>query len=384
MTVLPHYDDAIRNLEGSHYPKQARKLIFAACRRRWENDESKLSTVALADLVGELLQAHPTLAELREALVRIVRKLNKKDLYADVADETIAALKVLYGEDTANETVEPIARQTQPEGEEIGETQVSALGAAARILESHPQAQRMRKLLYATCYNFWENDLDKLLALDFPVLIEQARQTYPTYAQLQNRLQRVVRSLNKRDRYEQIASVILEQLGHFYDSDMNALGSALPAGSPAQALQPILVSESATPLGLGSPQEGVLPMQADIAAEEPKLENTRQVSSPFYNVFQLRREVMKYTTPLQAKALVFATLQGKPIAPQGVDWLLLKTYNLDDLLRDLIQAHQNLDRLVTSLEAAAHQQERVGEALQAASAIAISVKPIYGRTQQSP
>ncbi|MEO0946654.1 MAG: hypothetical protein AAFY11_00615 [Cyanobacteria bacterium J06641_5] len=382
MTVLPHYNDAIRNLEASRYPKQARKLIFAACRRRWENDESKLNTVTLIDLVGELLQAHPTLAELRGTLTRIVEKLNKRELYADVADEVLAALKVLYGEDTVDDdTLESVATLTLPDGTEIGETQISALGAAARILEAHPQARRMRKLLYATCYNFWENDPDKLLALDFQVLIEQAHQTYPTYAQLQNRLQRVVRSLNKRDRYEQIASVILEQLGHFYDSDLNALGSILPAGGRARALQPILESDSAIPAS--SPADGKPSMQAEIAAEEPKLEKTRQESSPFYNVFKLRREVMKYTTPLQAKALVFATLQGKPIAPQGVDWLLLKTYNLDDLLRDLIQAHQSLDRVVASLEEAARQQERVDEALQAASAIAISVKPIYGRTQQN-
>lgn len=379
MTVLPHHDDAVRNLESSRYPKQARKLIFAACRRRWENDEAKLSTVTLADLLGELQQAYPTIEALREALVRIVKKLNKKDLYAEVADAVLAALQILYGEDAA--AVLPlVAISTAPVAVAVEETQISALGAAARILEAHPQARRMRKLLYATCYNFWENDLDKLLALDFQALIEQARQAYPTYAQLQRRLQRVVRSLNKREQYEQIASIILEQLARFYDRGLGATSDPLPASSPARTWSPEV--KAAVPL-VDPPEVAMPPERATaIVAEESRREKTRQASGPFYNVFKLRREVMKYTTPLQAKALVFSTLQGKPIAPQGVDWLLLKTYNLDDLLRDLIQAHRGLEPLKTSLERAAREQERVEEALQAASAIALSVKPIYGRTEQ--
>ena len=380
MTVLPHYDDAIRNLEGSRYPKQARKLIFAACRRRWENDESKLNTVTPADLIDELLQAYPTPDELRDALARIVKKLNKKDLYAEVAGEVLVALQTAYGKGTTDNPPQPLLiTPTAPVETGLEETQISALGTAARILEAHPQARRMRKLLYATCYNFWENDLDKLLALDFEVLIEQAHQTYSTHAQLQSRLQRVVQSLNKKEQYEQIASIILEQLARFYDKDAD--GVAIPAAkSLPQALQPVtdavpLIPEAAGPAS---------PLPAAAPAEEPKREKTRQESSPFYNTFKLRREVMKYTTPLQAKALVFATLQGKPIAPQGVDWLLLKTYNLDDLLRDLIQAHPGLAPLKSSLERAARKQERVDAALQAASAIAISVKPIYGRTEHNP
>lgn len=367
MTAFPLYDDAIRKLEGSRYPKQARKLIFAACRRRWENDESKLATVALVDLVDELLQSYPTLESLQEALEKIARKLNKKELYAEVAGEVIHAVGPLYGGDAVAAGKQLGAPSTAPDDAvEFEATQISALGAVARILEAHPQSLRMRKLLYATCYNFWENDLDKLLALDLQVLIEQAYQAYPTPLQLQERLQRVVRSLNKKDRYEPIAQTIVERVTDLYDGD--ALVASVPVVAAANTPDRSLAVAAEDPVPL--------------AAEELR-EETRQERNVFYNTFKLRREVMKYTTPLQAKALVFSILQGKSIDPHGVDWLLLKTYNLDDLLRDLIQAHDGFDVLKESLERVARQQERVDEALQAASAIAVSVKPIYGRTEQN-
>lgn len=392
MVASALYSQATSNLENVPYPEQARKLVFAACRRRWENDREKLATLELEVLLGELLQLYPSLERLRLVLARIVGNLNKKDFYAEVADEVLRALACLYDEVEAA-SLQPIAPPTGPvdaDGLEAA-TQISGLGAVARILEAHPQAARMRKLLYAACYNFWENDLDKLLVLDFQGLIEQVRQAYPTREQLRGRFQRIVRSLNKQAQYEQIAGIILAQLDRLYAKEAEIAMQPVEPASPSVEIEveaagvpveepveePVTVAPSPTDPTPVPSQLPAPPAVAEVGGE------TRQESGPPYNAFKLRREIMRYTTPLRAKALAFSLLHDKQLEPQGVDWLLLKTYNLDDLLRDLVQSHPSLDDLQESLGRTARgQSHRVEEALQAASAIVLAVRSIYNRAEQ--
>ncbi len=393
------YGRAAENLASVPHPEQARKLVFAACRRRWENDSERLATLELDALVGELLQIYPTLEQLRTVLARIVGKLNKKDTYAEVADEVLWALGCLYGE-TGAVPARPVAPPTGPVDVEDFEaaTQISGLGAAARILEAHTESARMRKLLYAACYNFWENDLDKLLVLDFQGLIEQARQSYPTRDQLHGRFQRVVSTLNKQKQYEQIANLILTQLDRLYskEAEMGLLPAEELPNGPAENLAaafgleagvgvPPQAAEAFPGPGRGpleqpsqeEPATAIAPVAGEDASPEDTIQEGMQAD---YNAFKLRRELMRYTTPLRAKALVFSLLNERPLEPQGVDWLMLKTYNLDDLLRDLVRAHPTLKEVQENLERTARDRsQRVEDSLQAASAIALALRSVYGR-----
>jgi adenylate cyclase len=75
-----------------------RKLLFCLCYRHWEQDVERLNQLDLADLVQQSLQIAPQRKDLKYHLGRIVKRVNRRKTYTHVANEIMAAFKVLYSQ----------------------------------------------------------------------------------------------------------------------------------------------------------------------------------------------------------------------------------------------------------------------------------------------
>jgi len=94
--------------------------------------------------------------------------------------------------------------------------------------------------------------------------------------------------------------------------------------------------------------------------------------------FDLRLDIMKYTTPLRAKVLLFSVLHYQ-FGFSAQDWSTIKTYDLDELVFQLFHTFPTLDALRDRLQTVARDLEDRCEASQSAAAIATSLAPLYER-----
>ncbi|MEC4983140.1 MAG: hypothetical protein SAJ37_05930 [Oscillatoria sp. PMC 1068.18] len=112
----------VTNLEKNKNSARIKKLIFALCKRRWENDLKVIETYGYPALLTELQQTYPTLTQLNNALYQIVQSLNRKEIYVEVAKTIINQVKPLYnrGENTAEVKVIPENQTTETNEESTG------------------------------------------------------------------------------------------------------------------------------------------------------------------------------------------------------------------------------------------------------------------------
>jgi hypothetical protein len=82
------------------HPERIRikKLLFCACTHTWENDQSRLDSISLLNLIKELHQLATTQGHLQAALDSIVKTLNRQTYYAQIAQSILDAFAPLYGD----------------------------------------------------------------------------------------------------------------------------------------------------------------------------------------------------------------------------------------------------------------------------------------------
>lgn len=90
------------------------------------------------------------------------------------------------------------------------------LGMAIHALTVHEQAVRVKKLIFATYQQTWENDASVLNQFDLHTLLLALRERYPTLGDLEQQLQRVVMGLNRQGVYVEVAALILRELQPWY------------------------------------------------------------------------------------------------------------------------------------------------------------------------
>jgi len=98
-------DNSLRqvvNSLGNHLEtERMQKLMFAACKNRWENDLSVINNYGLKNIILELRQNNPNFLSLRETLNQVAENINKKALYLSLAEIILTQLEPLY--DTNND-----------------------------------------------------------------------------------------------------------------------------------------------------------------------------------------------------------------------------------------------------------------------------------------
>ncbi len=105
MNYLNKIDEVVENLENYPNSLRIKKLIVLACTTIWITDAVQLSNISLKDLIRNLRDLHPTLANLQKALYELANKLNKPTEYLLVAKIINREMGRLYSDDTKTVSV---------------------------------------------------------------------------------------------------------------------------------------------------------------------------------------------------------------------------------------------------------------------------------------
>jgi hypothetical protein len=385
MPGLLSLDRIVKNLETHDNSTRIKKLMVYTCQSQWENELSILNQYEFSDLIQQLRASHFSLEQLRSTLYSFAETLNRQAEYLVVADTIIHQLEPLYSEPEELTQVvavkSPHKAATQPPW--IVLETASELAENSNIL-------RIKKLMLYVSQNHWETNSQILEQLNLADLIQDLRESYPSIKKLSAALKQQVQTLNRQADYIVVAKTILKVLQKLYTDDSEitrvkaakAVRSQPPAPPPTRLPSPINRGNKNTQQrGDKNKQSEFIHQQSSGVKGQENGQNLTQdsTSKPCpYDPFDLRLNVMKYTTPLRAKLLIFSVLYH-PIKKTQHDWLLMKAKPLDDLLFELFSTCPTLEELEAKLYQTAQAIEDADENTQAAGAIAQSMKRFYER-----
>ncbi len=379
------FEAAIASLQQNPQYRRIQKLVFGTYQGVWENDPKVLAQFDLQMMLAKLQQRYHTLIALEKAFQTMAARLNHQDIYLAIADTILTVLEPTYDQPDATEIAASGLRDQCQETYE----------QAAQGLMQHSDRQRIKKLLYAVLHSTWENDSAVLALHTIAELVAEVHKVAPTESDLSYHLERIIKRLNRKARYTQLALVISEALHPIYRATASAMVSETALGPPALA-----GDDEATALrtdtALMPSDDGMTSFTnwvsleasgeqtcAQIKASSSTLdapitaENTVAVRSrDRRNFYNLRLEIMRYTNPLRAKILLLSTVRS-PFTASRQDWVLLKSRSLDDLLHETFDYCQTFSDLESKLTIMCHCVDDVGENVQTAGAILQAMKPFY-------
>lgn len=268
------------------------------------------------------------------------------------------------------------------------------ISEVAQELGQHGNAARMKKLIFATWKNCWENDLSTIDKFPLTNILQELVNSNPTPERLRVAFFNIVNTLNKKEEYTVIAEIILMQMDSLYPcqepkTEMvykavvvpsqslpiypNPVPAALPAITPATDISSPLDTITNVRVTLDNNLEpDSSPSLSPSLSPSPNL----HFSSSGYDPFAVRFAVMKYSNPLRAKILLLCVLEEQSSFGQG-SWLKLRSRNLDELLIEVFQKFSSLEKMESQLRTTANGLQEPDENAQAAEAIVKAMKPFY-------
>ncbi|MCY7334200.1 MAG: serine/threonine protein kinase [Pseudanabaena sp. CAN_BIN31] len=406
-------DDVSDDLEMSEDPVRAKKLICLVCTGILENDLTRLNNFSFVELLQDLYQQYPTIEALKENLVKSVKTIAvpKQRQYLIVAKFIFNAASKLYQQSAIAEPV--VSSQFNPRSQSVNQpvsysvshlvinagsaqliapintsqndqevvnksfisevpsnSQFSFIEDELPLLDSYPnddsdiyawvahdidtdaQQMRLKKLLLYTYQDVWESDLRQLNSVHWASLLRELVSFMPTFAQLEALLQEAIQKVSKPAEYLAIGNLLLIKLAPLYPDrvDLN---------SNVEAIAPILNQPN------------------------PNLESRNKI--PFdpqiaSNLFDLRLEIMRFTSSMRTKILLFSVLYY-PFDPDRDNWQDLKTHSLDGLLRQLFYAYSTLDKAENAIAQIARSLTEPNAYDQSASYILQVVKTLYDQLE---
>jgi len=368
-------------LEQDLQVRRIKKLLFGTYQGVWENDPKVLAQFELFSLLKKLHQRHSTLISLEKALQAMASRLNHKEIYLEVTKEIVSALAPVYYE----------ADQATPEIENTSIVQAKDIyHEIAQGLSQQPDRLRIKKLLYAIIHTAWENDPATLALHSMEDLVIRVHQVAPTESDLSYHLERIVKRLNRQNRYTQLAFIISEAFHCLYgvpqetvfaqtgaagfdvsDGGQTVMGQEMPSSEEGMTSLTRWESVEASEEQTSAHREGDRPAESD-PSDRTYPTKTRDRA----NLFDLRLEIMRYTNPLRAKILLLSTVRS-PFTSTPQDWLTLKSKSLDTLIQETFEYCKTFADLESKLTIMCHCVDNVGENIQAAGVILQAMKPYY-------
>lgn len=293
--------------------------------------------------------------------------------------------------------------------------------------EQDPNAIRIQKLLIYVCQGRWESDSARLNTSKWRSLIEAVKESHPTIEQLRSRLIHQIGTLNKSAEYAPIGQMILSVLERVYaqhsttivtapkrsttlDQDVNisrikklliytcrqyweANSSIIEQTSVADLLDELIqrytsLEELRSGLTkivktLNKPIEYSMVAEIILREAEPPYgkEIDHSASPESIDLFDIRREILKYANPLQAKILLFSSVYYQfDFCPQ--DWSNLKLYSLDGLLRTVLTQVDTIEEFQQLLNGKASQLRDPESYLEIVPILTRSLKSNYNNLRQ--
>ncbi len=353
------------DFEMSEDPLRTKKLVCLVCTGILENDLQRLNNFSFVELLQDLYQQHPTTEALKENLVKAVKTIapQKQRQYLMVAKLVFNIVSKLY-EQLAKQAIAQSAvslptssqvRQVPPQISYSVDNLVINAGSAQLIapinntppevippeiqepqpeiareldiydwvadeINTDSQQVRLRKLLFYTCQDIWESDIQQLNTVDWAGLLRELVSFMPTFPQLMSLLQESVQRVSKPVEYLPIGNLLLSKLQHLYADGFDAI--APPSN------QQLLNNELFNNQVHKSSSNSSIPEKSKIPFD-PKIAN---------DLFDLRLELMRFTNSMRAKILLFSVLYY-PFNPDHDSWQDLRGHGLDQLLRQLFYAY---------------------------------------------
>jgi len=328
---------------------------------------------------GELLWRHlvdvdDTFANVLDGMV----KWNPRDRYQSVA-EIVNDLTPYFSE-------MPLQGQKITSQQSVGSYTINDI---VHYLKQHPEITRIKKLLFCACQYRWENSSSVLIKYRTKSLLQELYTREPNLSSFQNRINEVVSTLNKQNKYQSIAALIVDQVQYLYESSQALVldNSNTNEGVTSQ-LTEIKLGESSdqdshqtyTDVVKHKNNLSNLKKQTSIQSRNNQEKSHQTNSQTSCKLFDLRYEVIRYTTPLRIKILFFSMLYYK-IGFNEQDWSLMMSHQLDNLLKQVIETFSTLAELETRLYATAKNFEEEEGLTQTVGAILQSLRPFYQNGQ---
>ena len=366
---LAHYQEA----------KRAKKLLFYAAKKYWENDWDIVDRYSWESLLGNLYENNPTISDLKALFYHAVNSLNRKQAYSKVAKYILQKMSILYQE-TYGEPLDEHDRHG------IHKFDTELVDKIAKNIEHHQEAPRMKKLIFAACKQYWENDIDMINMYDTQELIRELRQLYPDSKILRKALDSITSTINRQNFYSFIADMIVTELTYLYkydpvevQSEFEEEDTRLILSKKTQSLPPKATQKTSNPaketIFIGEPtqvESSIDPVTSNLVIPWLKVDN----------LFDLKQEIMLYTNPLKAKVILFYAIYQIDATEQ--DWSVVRTCTLEDLLINMFQHYgQDVQKIEAELTAIA--QSRIEgfepeDNLQVVNAVVEAVKHFHKKS----
>ena len=394
------FNDVVRYLDSHEEKLRIKKLIFCICKKYWENEPNILNGVAMEDLVKELVQIKTNKEQLTFSVYKLVKTLNRPQVYLGVATVIIEQISQLYSNIAAayDNQLLPVEPEVNPSftnvNNDVNNEEDNLLRQVVSGIENHRETARIQKLMFAACKNRWENDQAVINNYGLKNIVLELQRNNPNFLSLRQTLRQVAENINKKALYLALADIILTQLEHLYDTDnddeeednesksqrFNTQIVDLKNDSDSAAKTTSFSTSRSDPVDFSSSiinlNEPQLVMELPFA--EPASSNNNPSNFPqipAYDPFEIRLEIFQYANPLRAKILIFSLL-FHPWDRSGQDWLTLRSYTLEDLLKQLIQSGKSLQDIEVQLYNIAQTQMDTDANVQTASILVQTLQKI--------
>jgi hypothetical protein len=351
------FNQVVRYLDSHEEKLRIKKLIFYICKKYWENDPNTLDGVAMEDLVKELVQLKTSKEQLTFSVYKLVKTLNRPEVYAGVATVIIEQISKLYSNIAAayDTQLSPLEPAVNPRftavNNAVNNGEDNSLRQVVNSLGNHLETERMQKLMFAACKNRWENDLSVINNYGLKNIILELRQNNPNFLSLRETLNQVAENINKKALYLSLAEIILTQLEPLYDTNNDYKEEDNESKSQIFNDQMVHLNDDCDSSAKTSSFSSSRSKPVDFASSrmelpfaEPAFLNNNPSNYPQisdYDPFEIRLEILRYANPLRAKILIFSLL-FYAWDQNSQDWLTLRSYTLEDLLQKLIESGKSL------------------------------------------
>jgi hypothetical protein len=394
------FNDVVRYLDSHEEKLRIKKLIFCICKKYWENEPNILNSVAMEDLVKELVQLKTNKEQLTFSVYKLVKTLNRPQVYLGVATVIIEQISQLYSNIAAayDNQLLPVEAEVNPSfttvNNDVNNEEDNLLRQVVSGIENHRETARIKKLMFAACKNRWENDQAVINNYGLKNIVLELQRNNPNFLSLRQTLKQVAKNINKKALYLALADIILTQLEPLYDTDnddeeednesksqiLNTQIVDLKNDSDSAAKTRAFSASRSDPVDFSSSiinlNERQLVMELPFA--EPASSNNNPSNFPqipAYDPFEIRLEIFQYANPLRAKILIFSLL-FHPWDRSGQDWSTLRSYTLEDLLKQLIQSGKSLQDIEVQLYNIAQTQMDTDANVQTASILVQTLQKI--------
>ncbi|AFY72396.1 hypothetical protein Syn7502_00229 [Synechococcus sp. PCC 7502] len=355
------FDQVVNSLESNHNILEIKRLLLYICLNKWESDQLKLEKLNLKGLVQELIEPLATLAQLKSLIALITDVTQTVDSeYGVIGKTIIQAINKLYA-------------RYQSEPQDIYDEVIQSWEDVDK------DTTRIKRLIFYLC----RCDLPSFSTeeLTLKAAIQKLQGLYPSLETLRPRMKQAIAVIRKPE-YSDIVDVVIDDLSAIFPARSLSLSPTLTPTTATVSTNadyadftPLIEPVHAISFNLNQNLD-----QADksaISKTENKTEQSIDAEIADLELFDLRLEIIKYLSPLRAKILIFSALNNEVAESTNESVSAIRTYELDDLLRDLFYAFKSSETLEIQLKNTARQFRDVDEYEQAVSVIMNAMLTVY-------